>query len=47
MAELNGEPVDPDVLQILALTNYGHLTPMRVEQGRVRGLSSGVHRPFW
>ncbi|WP_326598230.1 aminotransferase class IV family protein [Streptomyces sp. NBC_01803] len=41
MAELNGVPVDLGVLQSLALTNYGHFTSMRVEDGRVRGL--GLH----
>ncbi|SFL58876.1 aminotransferase class IV family protein [Streptomyces pini] len=44
MAELNGEPVGPDALQTLALTNYGHFTSMRVEQGRVRGLSLHLDR---
>ncbi|MBN3928700.1 aminotransferase class IV family protein [Streptomyces verrucosisporus] len=44
MAELNGEPVGPDALQALALTNYGHFTSMRVEQGRVRGLSLHLDR---
>ncbi|MFE0458185.1 aminotransferase class IV family protein [Kitasatospora sp. NPDC058965] len=38
MAELNGKPISPDDLQTLALTNYGHFTSMRVEDGRVRGL---------
>lgn len=41
MAELNGLPVESDVLLRLALTNYGHFTTMRVEDGRVRGL--GLH----
>ncbi|MFH0243201.1 aminotransferase class IV family protein [Streptomyces sp. HK10] len=44
MAELNGEPVGPDALQALALTNYGHFTSVRVEQGRVRGLSLHLDR---
>ncbi|WP_030196222.1 aminotransferase class IV family protein [Streptomyces sp. NRRL S-87] len=41
MAELNGEPVGLAQLQSLALTNYGHFTTMRVDDGRVRGL--GLH----
>ncbi|MFI2912567.1 aminotransferase class IV family protein [Streptomyces sp. PDY-4] len=41
MAELNGRPVTPDALLTLALTNYGHFTSMRVDEGRVRGL--GLH----
>ncbi|MFH9663347.1 aminotransferase class IV family protein [Streptomyces sp. NPDC017248] len=43
MAELNGRPVPPDddALLTLALTNYGHFTSMRVDNGRVRGL--GLH----
>ncbi|MBH1937592.1 aminotransferase class IV family protein [Streptomyces sp. AV19] len=39
--ELNGRPADPDALATLALTNYGHFTTMRVDNGRVRGL--GLH----
>src|SRR5437588_8259554 len=38
MAELDGAPVSADELQALALTNYGHFTTLRVEDGRVRGL---------
>lgn len=38
MAELNGRPVSASELQTLALTNYGHFTSMRVDDGRVRGL---------
>ncbi|KNB53965.1 aminotransferase class IV family protein [Streptomyces caatingaensis] len=41
MMELNGRPADPDALATLALTNYGHFTTMRVDDGRVRGL--GLH----
>ncbi|MEU0837976.1 aminotransferase class IV family protein [Streptomyces sp. NPDC005962] len=41
MAELNGQPVDPDAALTLALTNYGHFTSMRVDDRRVRGL--GLH----
>ncbi|MEU9982565.1 aminotransferase class IV family protein [Streptomyces sp. NPDC050856] len=44
MAELNGDPVDPAQLQTLALTNYGHFTSMRVDGGRVRGLSLHLER---
>ncbi len=44
MAELNGEPVELAQLQNLALTNYGHFTSMRVDDGRVRGLSLHMER---
>ncbi|MCB5166485.1 aminotransferase class IV family protein [Streptomyces bambusae] len=44
MAELNGEPVGTAQLQSLALTNYGHFTTMRVDDGRVRGLSLHMDR---
>ncbi|MFI1967302.1 aminotransferase class IV family protein [Streptomyces pathocidini] len=44
MTELNGEPVGPAQLQNLALTNYGHFTSMRVDNGRVRGLSLHMER---
>lgn len=44
MAELNGRPVGADELQALALTNYGHFTSMRVEDGRVRGLALHLER---
>ncbi|NJP50870.1 aminotransferase class IV family protein [Streptomyces sp. SBST2-5] len=44
MAELNGEPVSVDQLKTLALTGYGHFTSMRVEDGRVRGLSLHLDR---
>jgi branched-subunit amino acid aminotransferase/4-amino-4-deoxychorismate lyase len=44
MAELNGEPVETDQLKNLALTNYGHFTSMRVDDGRVRGLSLHMER---
>jgi branched-subunit amino acid aminotransferase/4-amino-4-deoxychorismate lyase len=39
--ELDGRPVTLPELQALALTGYGHLTSMRVEDGGVRGL--GLH----
>ncbi|MGW1374547.1 aminotransferase class IV family protein [Streptomyces sp. NPDC002446] len=44
MAELNGRPVGVDHLQVLALTNYGHFTSLRVDEGRVRGLSLHFER---
>jgi branched-subunit amino acid aminotransferase/4-amino-4-deoxychorismate lyase len=44
MAELNGRPVERAQLQALALTNYGHFTTMRVEDGGVRGLSLHLDR---
>ncbi|MEW1722802.1 aminotransferase class IV family protein [Streptomyces sp. NPDC093109] len=44
MAELNGKAVEVEALQNLALTNYGHFTSMRVEDGRVRGLSLHMER---
>lgn len=44
MAELDGEPANADQLKALALTNYGHFTSMRVEDGKVRGLSLHLER---
>ncbi|MFF0205943.1 aminotransferase class IV family protein [Streptomyces sp. NPDC005017] len=44
MATLNGRPVTPDALQALALTDYGHFTSMRVDDGFVRGLSLHMER---
>ncbi|WP_354639370.1 aminotransferase class IV [Kitasatospora camelliae] len=44
MAELDGRPVTPEQLQALALTNYGHFTTLRVEDGRVRGLALHLDR---
>ncbi|MFJ1702949.1 aminotransferase class IV [Kitasatospora sp. NPDC088346] len=41
MIELNGEPALVPQVAALALTNYGHFTTLRVEDGRVRGL--GLH----
>jgi len=41
---LNGKPVDVDQLKVLGLTNYGHLTSMRVDAGRVRGLTLHLDR---
>ncbi|MFR9731367.1 aminotransferase class IV family protein [Saccharopolyspora sp. MS10] len=42
--ELNGSPVRPEHLEVLALTNYGHFTSMLVEGGRVRGLHLHLRR---
>lgn len=44
MAELNGTPISVEDLTALALTNYGHFTSMRVDDGRVRGLSLHMAR---
>ncbi|MGW8780832.1 aminotransferase class IV [Streptomyces sp. NPDC055796] len=44
MATLNGSPASPAALQALALTNYGHFTTMRVEDGGVRGLALHLAR---
>ncbi|MFD3330143.1 aminotransferase class IV family protein [Streptomyces sp. NPDC058701] len=44
MAELNGSPVSLEDLQTLALTNYGHFTSMRVDDGVIRGLSLHMER---
>jgi branched-subunit amino acid aminotransferase/4-amino-4-deoxychorismate lyase len=41
LPELDGRPATPGELAALALTNYGHFTTMRVEEGGVRGL--GLH----
>ncbi|MFI9723442.1 aminotransferase class IV family protein [Streptomyces sp. NPDC052396] len=42
--ELNGRSADPEALKALALTNYGHFTTLRVEDGRVRGLALHLER---
>src|SRR6266508_2067939 len=42
--ELDGRPVDPAELATLALYNYGHFTSMRVDAGRVRGLTLHLDR---
>jgi branched-subunit amino acid aminotransferase/4-amino-4-deoxychorismate lyase len=42
--QLEGVPVQADDLKSLALYNYGHFTSMRVEEGRVRGLSMHLAR---
>ncbi|WP_351233440.1 aminotransferase class IV family protein [Streptomyces sp. NPDC002133] len=44
MATVNGAPAVTDDLLALALTNYGHFTTMRVEDGAVRGLSLHLDR---
>ncbi|MGH3867932.1 MAG: aminotransferase class IV family protein [Pseudonocardiaceae bacterium] len=44
IAELNGVPADLDRVQVLALTNHGHFTTMRVEDQRVRGLALHLER---
>ncbi|MER5379087.1 aminotransferase class IV family protein [Streptomyces sp. NPDC002688] len=44
MAELNGKPATLDDLERLALTNYGHFTSMRMEDGTIRGLSLHLDR---
>lgn len=41
---LNGVLPTMDQVKTLALTNYGHFTSMRVEDGRVRGLSLHMQR---
>ncbi|WP_125777976.1 aminotransferase class IV [Antribacter gilvus] len=43
-AELDGHPVTAEHLQALALTGYGHFTSMRVDRGRVRGLTLHLQR---
>ncbi len=42
--ELDGQPAAPEVVQALALTNFGHFTSMRVEDGLVRGLTLHLAR---
>jgi branched-subunit amino acid aminotransferase/4-amino-4-deoxychorismate lyase len=44
MAELDGHPVTSEALAVLALTNFGHFTAMRIDDGRVRGLSLHLAR---
>lgn len=44
MAELDGVAAGVDEIKVLALTNYGHFTSMRVDDGRVRGLSLHLER---
>jgi branched-subunit amino acid aminotransferase/4-amino-4-deoxychorismate lyase len=42
--EIDGMTADLDRVSVLALTNYGHFTSMRVESGRVRGLALHLQR---
>jgi branched-subunit amino acid aminotransferase/4-amino-4-deoxychorismate lyase len=42
--ECNGTPATVDDLRHLALTNYGHFSSMRVEDGAVRGLDLHLDR---
>ncbi|WOF21796.1 aminotransferase class IV family protein [Microbacterium betulae] len=44
MQQLDGAAVGIDRLQALALVNHGHFTTMRVDGGRVRGLSRHLER---
>ncbi|GAB3652142.1 aminotransferase class IV family protein [Actinocorallia lasiicapitis] len=44
MALLDGMPATPEALAALALTNYGHFTSMRVDDGHIRGLSQHIER---
>ncbi|WP_274910983.1 aminotransferase class IV family protein [Streptomyces sp. WZ-12] len=44
MIELNGRPVSLEELQTLALTNYGHFTSVRCDDGTVRGLTLHMER---
>ncbi|MGG2460925.1 aminotransferase class IV [Streptomyces sp. RGM 3693] len=44
MDYLNGEPVGVDELKALALTNFGHFTTLRIDDGRVKGLSLHLDR---
>ncbi|MFJ5680632.1 aminotransferase class IV family protein [Streptomyces sp. NPDC093097] len=44
MTELNGKPVSLEELQTLALTNYGHFTSMRCDDGAIRGLTLHMER---
>lgn len=44
MPDLNGTPVSIDDLKILALTNFGHFTSIRVDNGRAIGLNLHMAR---
>ncbi|MFI5752432.1 aminotransferase class IV family protein [Streptomyces sp. NPDC051644] len=44
MAHLNGSPATLEQMQTLALTNIGHFTSMRSDDGAVRGLSLHMDR---
>ncbi|MER7394468.1 aminotransferase class IV family protein [Streptomyces sp. NPDC000151] len=41
---LDGNPVEADSLKALALTNFGHFTSLRVDDGLVKGLSLHLDR---
>lgn len=41
---LDGAPADESTLETLALTNFGHFTSMRVENGEVKGLALHLGR---
>ncbi|MEU6117497.1 aminotransferase class IV [Streptomyces sp. NPDC047117] len=41
---LDGNPVDADSLKALALTNLGHFTSLRVDDGMAKGLSRHLDR---
>jgi branched-subunit amino acid aminotransferase/4-amino-4-deoxychorismate lyase len=43
-AALNGEPLDPAFVPLLAATTYGHFSSMQVRAGRVRGLALHLER---
>jgi branched-subunit amino acid aminotransferase/4-amino-4-deoxychorismate lyase len=44
MMELDGQPITAEELGALALVNYGHFTTMRIDDGRVRGLTWHLDR---
>ncbi|NLU67205.1 aminotransferase class IV [Streptomyces sp. HNM0574] len=44
MAEIDGREAGADELRALALTNYGHFTTLRVEDGAARGLALHLER---
>lgn len=44
MSQLGGDPAATDGVSALALTNYGHFTSIRVDDGRVRGLELHLER---
>jgi branched-subunit amino acid aminotransferase/4-amino-4-deoxychorismate lyase len=44
MMELDGAPPTTRELAVLAFANYGHFTSMRVDEGRVRGLTRHLER---
>ena len=44
VVEVNGAPVTPADLELLAFSNYGHYTSMQVRQHAVRGLDLHLSR---